>query len=154
MIRHEAGHILGFLDHGGAELARYASWTKTIYDYYGTECAYNDPMNHKQYLRWKSTDHYIYEYVTPSSGLNKITLEYHENGTGYYYKCGSVGMFYNYETQEMEYYLHETYYSEENHVYKCYRSASGYQAVTIDIRGGGVPDRHAPAVGTGNSRIF
>ena len=64
VIRHEAGHILGTLDHGGAGLARYAVY-RTEYDY---SRAYYDDIKWRQYLKKKVTTTYTYSAGSQDDG--------------------------------------------------------------------------------------
>ncbi len=76
VIRHEAGHILGTLDHGGAGLARYAlplpDIVNTIYDHLNSG---EDGYVYGSYLKIIRTRiWYYYKYETATSGEGKTVL--------------------------------------------------------------------------------
>ena len=81
VIRHETGHILGMLDHGGMGLERYA-WQK-VYSYWD-EKPEEDFYN---YFHETSVIHYTYANRTLQGVQQDETcyLECHDNGTAIYY---------------------------------------------------------------------
>ena len=124
VIRHEAGHILGTLDHGGAGLARYG-WEGEIYDYFGASRGHEDP-EYKVYLRRVTTTTYIYQYVAAPAETENLYLRYQENGktVKYWY----TSQYRQYETS--------TEYVTETRTEECYNKASGSRAKAIYIYGG------------------
>ena len=81
VIRHEAGHILGTLDHGGMGLARYAS--QQVYSYWD-EKPEEDFYN---YFHKTSVIHYTYANRTLQGvQQDEILLECYDNGTSTYYE--------------------------------------------------------------------
>ena len=76
VIRHEAGHILGSLDHGGAGLARYASYTITTNHHYGYSFDY--PQEH---LGGYEIYNVTFRELTPKSNMDKLILRYGEDST-------------------------------------------------------------------------
>ena len=109
VIRHEAGHILGTLDHGGAGLARYA-WNYTGYEIYGPHL---DKVN---------TYNYTFNALTPPDGLDELYLAYGENYTCKYY-------YYNNYEGAADYYNYS--WTETGYV-----EATNITAGTVTIKGG------------------
>ena len=125
VIRHEAGHILGTLDHGGAGLARYA-WKHEETDYFGAIRAYNVPEDWNHYLKRKTTTTYTYKYVSVPSGLDDVKLEYHENGTS---------ILNEYSSYAKEYGRPETEMIEKKAEIEAYRDGSGLSVVNLQVLG-------------------
>ncbi len=126
VIHHEAGHILGTLDHGGVGLARVA-WVDKYYDYFRV----TDEAGYRMYLRKMTTRTFIYKSITfPSDGdinfITEISLSAGENGTEYNYQYASTNAD---DTPETE-------YIEEEVVCEIYRRALGLNVGTISISGG------------------
>ena len=126
VIRHEAGHILGTLDHGGAGLARYASFT-IHYDY---SRAYVDAEGEvwRQYLKTKTTSTITYTSSSPSNN-DSFSVAANEDSwsTSYVYDSykraydGESGTWYWPSPPETE-------YIEENYTYNAFPSLSGAHA--------------------------
>ncbi len=75
VIRHEAEHILGTLDHGGARLERYAYTHKTEY-HTGKKL-----WGNSEFLGSRYTVNVTFREVTPPSDVEHLTLSYGENHT-------------------------------------------------------------------------
>ena len=125
VIRHEAGHILGTLDHGGAGIARYALFS-TEYDY---SKAYVDAEGEiwRQYLKKKTT---ITTTCTPSANYDgSFTVGAYESETETTYEYGSYQR--AYDDERNTWYWPSppaTEYVEENYTYNAYQSLSGQHA--------------------------
>ena len=135
VIRHEAGHILGTLDHGGAGLARYA-WKHegNLFDRSTIDDdRVRDPiryhMSSKRYT-------YIYNPISAPETVDRIELQAKENGTyieevyGYYYE------YWDYANQIWVNHRPETEYIDETYEEVFIPQASGIQANLITITGG------------------
>ena len=109
VIRHEAEHILGTLDHGGAGLARYA-YNYTGYEIYGP------------HLYKVNTYNYTFNALTPPDGLDELYLAYGENYTCKYY-------YYNNYEGSADYYNYS--WTETGYV-----EATNITAGTVTIKGG------------------
>jgi len=127
VIRHEAGHILGTLDHGGAGLARYA-WERKNYDYRSAYLANKYPDQYKSYLRKIITTETIHIPVLASSGEDMLTVSYTENGTTIEYVYDSASINSEVSTEHV---------SQTNNI-ECYQTASGIWARNIQVYGGNV----------------
>ena len=132
VIRHEAGHILGSLDHGGAGLARYASYTITTNHHYGYSFDY--PQEH---LGGYEIYNVTFRELTPKSNMDKLILRYGEDST----------------TVEKRYWGHESgeiYESASpvvyNSVMEGYVHASGISLNSIEIYGGSATDCIADSI--------
>ena len=119
VIRHEAGHILGTLDHGGAGLARYA-FTHTKEYHAGKMFGHSS-----EYLGSFYTENYTFREVTPPSDVDHLTLRYGEDYTliekrywGWYKDHG------------------DTYHETQSYTAKGYVNASGLTLKTMAIWGG------------------
>ena len=81
VIRHEAGHILGTLDHGGTGLARYAlaqpDIVDTIYDRYcGTVDGQEVYGSYLKIIRTRIRNYYNYETATSGEGKTVLVTEH------------------------------------------------------------------------------
>ena len=81
VIRHEAGHILGTLDHGGTGLARYAlaqpDIVDTIYDHYcGTVDGQEVYGSYLKIIRTRIWNYYNYETATSGEGKTVLVTEH------------------------------------------------------------------------------
>ncbi|MBR6240388.1 MAG: AIDA repeat-containing protein, partial [Lentisphaeria bacterium] len=134
VIRHEAGHILGTLDHGGTGLARYALfWTEYDYSKAFVDAAHEQ---YRQYLKRKST--VTNTCISGSDDDDSFTVGAYETSTETYYEYGSYQSLYDPD--------HDTWYwpsppateyVEENYTFKAYQSLSGKHAkYRIDNSGG------------------
>ena len=127
VIRHEAGHILGTLDHGGAGLARYA-WEGKYYDYRSAYLADKYPDQYKVYLRTITTTEFIHTPVVAPTGLDTLIVSYLENGTTIEYVYDSASINRDVSTERIS--------NTDNQEY--YRTASGIWARDIQVYGGSV----------------
>ena len=127
VIRHEAGHILGTLDHGGAGLARYA-WEGKDYNYISAYLADKYPDQYKVYLRTITTTEFIYTPVVAPTGLDTLIVSYVENGTTIKYVYDSASINRDVSTERIS--------NTDNQEY--YRTASGIWARDIQVYGGSV----------------
>ncbi|MBP5462837.1 MAG: hypothetical protein J6Y20_12050, partial [Lachnospiraceae bacterium] len=125
VIRHEAGHVLGTLDHGGAGLARYA-WQRTITIYNGGSG--NPSGDYVRYLKSVTTETIKYKYVTPPSDLDGITLQYHSEGTE------TTTVYDTYDSKYLE--RPDTVYSSPTYTTELYRTVSGRSLSSLSIYGG------------------
>ena len=125
VIRHEAGHILGTLDHGGAGLARYA-WQHSTTIYNGGSD--NPSGYYVKYLKSKTTETIKYKYVSPPSELDGVTLRYRSEGT----EITTV-----YDTYDSEFLEKpDTVYSSPTYTTELYRNVSGGSLSSLSIYGG------------------
>ena len=99
VIRHEAGHLLGTLDHGGEGLARYA-W-EHVYDETVTYI-YSPFVERQSYLQRQTTTTVHYQYVTAPSDVDDITVSYHEDGTEVDHHYSVYGRYWNNESNSYE----------------------------------------------------
>ena len=118
VIGHEAGHILGTLDHGGAGLARYA-YTHAKEYHWGKLAGVSE------YLGSVTTVNVTIREVAPPSDAEDLTLRYGEN----------------YASITRRYYAWykdhgPTVYITENSVGERYINASGLTLKTLSIQGG------------------
>ena len=125
VIRHEAGHILGTLDHGGADLARYALFS-TEYDY---SKAFLDAEGEtrRQYLKKKTT--ITTTLISGSDDDYNFTVGAYETTTETTYEYGSYQR--AYDEENYTWYWPSppaTEYVEENYSYKAYQTLSGKHA--------------------------
>jgi len=135
VICHEAGHILGMLDHGGAGLARYA-WKSETYDYFGAWNAYEEPSDWRRYLRRKTTTTVTYHYVSVPSDLQDVTLQYHTNGTEIVNTYSAYGKEYNADTQTYVFpSTPQTTYISETRTIEAYRDGSGLHVAKLAVYG-------------------
>ena len=119
VIRHEVGHILGTLDHGGAGLARYA-YTHAKEYHLGKIFGHSS-----EYLGRVTTVNVTIREVAPPSDAEHLTLRYDENYTAItrrYYAW--------YKDHD------PTVHITENSVGERYINASGLNLKTLTIRGG------------------
>ena len=119
VIRHEAGHILGTLDHGGAGLERYAYTHKTEY-HTGKKL-----WGNSEFLGSRYTVNVTFREVAPPSNAEHLTLSYGENYTTieeYYWSW--------YENHR------DTHYDTRNYTREGYVNASGLTLKTLLIQGG------------------
>jgi len=136
VIRHEAGHILGTLDHGGAGLARYA-WRYEETDYFAALYSYEKPSDYHRYLKRKTTTAVTYKYDPVPSGLDDVTLQYHTNGTIIENEYSSYGKVYNEDTQTYVFpSTPPTDYVNDTAVREAYRDGSGLSVVNLKVYGG------------------
>ena len=119
VIRHEAGHILGTLDHGGAGLARYA-FTHTIEYHWGKVFGHSS-----EYLDSFYTVNYTFSEVTPPSDVEDLTLRYGED-----YTIIEKKYFAWYKNHG------DTYHETRRSTAKGYVNASGLTLKTLTIQGG------------------
>ena len=136
VIRHEAGHILGMLDHGGAGLARYA-----VYDIeYDYDHGSTSPDIFRQYLKRKTTTTWTYSPgAIPSN--DSIYVGTYENSTEIIYEYDRIERSYDPETHS--YYFEPvpaTEYIEDNNIATRYfPSLSGVSTeYSISNRGGSI----------------
>ena len=125
VIRHEAGHILGTLDHGGAGLARYALFS-TEYDY---SKAFVDAegTRYRQYLKKKTT--ITTTLISGSDDDDNFTVGAYETSTETTYEYGHYESVYDEENYRWYWpSAPATEYVEENYSYKAYQSLSGKHA--------------------------
>ncbi|MBO4512587.1 MAG: hypothetical protein J5746_07450 [Victivallales bacterium] len=86
VIRHEAGHILGTLDHGGAGLARYAWERRTIeYDEDLLEGYLQGKPRPNYIRRWVRDITYVWDKELDPIVYESVTLAYHNNGSNIEY---------------------------------------------------------------------
>ena len=119
VIRHEAGHLLGTLDHGGTGLARYA-YTHTKEYHLGKIFGHSS-----EYLGRVTTVNVTIREVTPPSDAEHLTLRYDEDHTAItkrYYAW--------YKDHD------PTVHITENNVGERYINASGLTLKTLSIQGG------------------
>ena len=135
VIRHEAGHLLGTLDHGGEGLARYA-W-EHVYDETVTYI-YSPFVERQSYLQRQTTTTVHYQYVTAPSDVDDITVSYHEDGTEVDHHYSVYGRYWNNESNSYEWEEHTTQYIEETRTIEAYKEASGIHAKNISVSGGNV----------------
>lgn len=126
VIRHEAGHLLGTLDHGGMGLARYASVVNYTYDVDKPRSNYSD------------YDYYLYAVKTVNQRINDQFLP-----VGIYDRTIDLESFNDYRIVQYFWDLYDideghedTQYVTEDSVYDNYRYASDCEAVTFRIYGG------------------
>ena len=123
VIRHEAGHILGTLDHGGAGLARYAVF-RIEHDY---SRAYYDDVKWRQYLKTKTTTTYTYNSGAQDDG--SYTVGTYEDSTETIYIYDDYEKIYD-QPNYTWYWPSppDTEYIENNYTYNVYPSLSGVNA--------------------------
>lgn len=143
VIRHEAGHILGTLDHGGAGLARYA-WERKNYDYRSAYLADKYPDQYKRYLSTITTTEIKYIPVAAPSGLDTLTVSYSENGTTIEYVYDSARINRDVSTER----VFRTDSTER------YQTASGIWAKIIYIGGGSVKNCTSGTMTVSGSRDY
>ena len=120
VIRHEAGHILGTFDHGGAGLARYA-YTMTTHQYrysYSSSSVYT-------YSIHNITAEFVA--LTPPNGAENLLLAYNES-----YKEKLI----SYKAYDPENGHDSTIYYTTNLHHEGYIEASNITAGTVTIEGG------------------
>ena len=142
VIRHEAGHILGTLDHGGAGLARYAVF-RIEHDY---SRAYYDDVKWRQYLKTKTTTTYTYNSGAQDDG--SYTVGTYEDSTETIYIYDDYEKIYD-QPNYTWYWPSppDTEYIENNYTYNVYPSLSGANAkYLISNAGGTVTDCTAQTI--------
>ena len=142
VIRHEAEHILGALDHGGAGLARYA-WT---YEYegwanlaliYGEDHIWEDRLGAKYIYSLTTTKYKYTEEPVPDNATN-ITLHPKDNGTvlEYVYAYEYYHFYWKDDELASRWDRANTTYEESELEMSFYGKATGIQAETITVEGG------------------
>jgi len=126
VIRHEAGHILGTLDHGGAGLVRYASFSIT--HNYSRAYVDEEGETYRQYLKTKTTSTSTGISSSPSNN-DSISVGAYEDSLSITYEYGSYKK--AYDEENYTWYWPdppETEYIEDNYTYNAISSLSGVHA--------------------------
>ena len=140
VIRHEAGHILGTLDHGGKGLSRYAR-QYVSHDYFYAPLL--DPETSRRYVARKTTTTYVVHTLSlpDSEAFENLTVQVREPGTYVLYEYMLYGRSYDEDTHQ--YYWDAppaTNYVEETVTYDIYTSASGVTVGSLSVEGGSISD--------------
>ena len=122
VIRHEAGHILGTLDHGGTGLARYA-YKYTLHDYDFASLDSGEGI----YTYKKYTTNATFRAIAPSNGMEELNLTYGESYTSVH------NVYEDYNTQDGH---PSTEYETNDIINEGYVEASGITVGDVTIKGG------------------